>query len=108
MGLHPTGFEPVTCGSVDRCSIQLSYGCEMIEHRERIGHCQGNAPAKDLNENAEIYRFDGSESRLGRPLLLQRKSQAWAWQFKVSPACLIACPKNAGKAWPALNGSSGG
>lgn len=29
-GVHPRGLEPLTPGSEDRCSIQLSYGCDQF------------------------------------------------------------------------------
>src|SRR5262249_39562565 len=29
--VHPEGLEPSTCGSEDRCSIQLSYGCISLD-----------------------------------------------------------------------------
>lgn len=29
--MHPAGVEPATLGSEDRCSIQLSYGCKMLQ-----------------------------------------------------------------------------
>ena len=38
--VHPEGFEPPTLGSEDRCSIQLSYGCLVIEPH-KIRHLLG-------------------------------------------------------------------
>ena len=57
--IHPAGFEPATFGFVDRCSIQLSYGCVVFMLR------LVNVGVNELRTSVKMTRFSKKGSRRG-------------------------------------------
>src|SRR5438445_13463182 len=64
MLLHSTGVEPVTLGSEDRCSIQLSYECERTT--EEYAADGLNSPLPESAGDALLEAGDRLEDVLAR------------------------------------------
>src|SRR5262249_25303047 len=69
--LHPEGLEPPTLGSEDRCSIQLSYGCNFLQ-RHKIG--------RNL-KTGNNRRFSSHWPSDSRPIKIKRRSRRARFTF---------------------------